>query len=455
MTSRSEQHGIEPRELSSSSAKAIVRSLVRGTTIAEGVRFIHVGHEKWTAAQRELLLEIADDGHSDTKFVRGAYGAGKSHFLSVIQDIARNLGWVTSHVECKVDGVQIDRFETLYPQIVSKIALPEGTEATADPAAASTNRLRLLLERWAHGQLKKLGIRDGVVSRPFDADARLYIHLEATLLRTNLSPDFIRAGCAFSRAQIARDFDTMRTVSDWCGGLSEKAHIPRRYLERPVMGKDSPGYVTLRPIGKGTAVDAMRGLLWLIRSAGFTGLVLCIDEIEELAKLGSRKRQDQALQALREYVDHAGGDGGFQNLCMYLAATPEMFEGEDYFPRYDALATRIQSVGPEINWRGPIIDLDRTPLDKRQLEQMAVRICKIHEAAYGTRGEDGLSRKNAETIADTVSEARFRIAKPRLLARVVVDLLERRRQGEDGGGPPDVPGMISRVASKIAKEIAV
>src|SRR5690242_21290691 len=57
----------------------------------------------------------------------------------------------------------------------------------------------------------------------------------------------------------------------------------------------------------------------------------------ELAKLGNRKRQDQALQALREYVDHAGGDGGYSRLCMYLAATPEMFESEHYFPRYDAL----------------------------------------------------------------------------------------------------------------------
>src|SRR3954471_19669997 len=106
-------------------ARAIVRSLNRGTTVSRGVRHIHVGHAKWLAAQEEMFAEVSDDGHSETKFVRGAYGAGKSHFLAVIQDRARESGWMTSHVECKVDGVQIDRFETLYPKVVEKLGSSE------------------------------------------------------------------------------------------------------------------------------------------------------------------------------------------------------------------------------------------------------------------------------------------------------------------------------------------
>jgi hypothetical protein len=182
--------------------------------------------------------------------------------------------------------------------------------------------------------------------------------------------------------------------------------------------------------------------------------VLCIDEVEELAKLGSRKRQDQALQALREYVDHAGGNGGFRNLCMYLAATPEMFEGEDYFPRYDALATRIQSVGTDLNWRAPIVDLDRTPLDEAQLKQMAFRICEVHRIAYGGAPETILSKANSDLIARVVSESRFRIAKPRLLARVIVDLLERRRSAQSTDTQSDVKALVEKAASSIAREAA-
>ncbi len=439
--------------LSSSLAKAMIRSLIRGTTISGGVKFINVGHEKWIRAQNELLGEIGQDGHSDTKFVRGSYGAGKSHFLSVVQDEAREDGWVTSHVECKVDGVQIDRFETLYPKIVSRMVLPDAANQSEE--MANTNPLRLLLEKWAHELIKQVGVKDAVISRPFDAEVRLHNRLEATLLRSNLSPDFIRAACIFARSLLARDFETAYAVGTWIGGQPDKISVPRLYLQKPSLSKDSGERIILRPIGKSTATEAMRGILWLVRSAGYVGLVLCIDEVEELAKLGSRKRQDQALQALREYVDHAGGDGGFKHFCMYLAATPEMFEGENYFPRYDALATRIQAVGPEINWRAPIVDLDRTPLNNSQLHQMALRIVDVHRIAYGAPQSGNLSTELAVQIANKVNDAKFRIAKPRLLARVVVDFLERNRLEGDGRAPIDISKSISAAATSLIKEVAV
>src|SRR5262245_59831057 len=129
-------------------ARALIRSLMRGTAIAQGVRYIHVGHSEWLAAQHELLGEIAEDGHADTKFVRGAYGSGKSHFLSVVQDFAREHGWMTAHVECKGVRVQIDRFETLYPRIVSKLSSKDLASTSSDDSA-TIDPARFLLERWS------------------------------------------------------------------------------------------------------------------------------------------------------------------------------------------------------------------------------------------------------------------------------------------------------------------
>jgi hypothetical protein len=438
-------------KLSSTLARALIRSLIRGTTISEGVRHIHVGHKNWLAAQRELLAEIAEDGHADTKFVRGAYGAGKSHFLSMVQDLAHLQTWATSHVECKVDGVQIDRFETLYPRIVAKL---KATDLISSDQDLSVDPARWLLEKWARDQIKRSGIREDGLTRPFDAEARLYGQLEKRLLRSSLPPDFIRATAAFARAYLDRDPETMTAVSGWISGVKEGISIPSRYLRVPSARQHEGKPVNLRAIGKGTARDAMRGLLWLVRSAGYTGLVLCIDEIEELAKLGSKKRQDQALQALREYVDHAGGEGGFRNLCMYLAATPEMFEGEDYFPRYDALATRIQAVGTEVNWRAPVIDLDRTPLDRAQMREMALRICEVHHVAYGNpNSAQSLPKDMISDFVEKVDEARFRIAKPRLLARVVVDALERARQQKSLRHISDVRQLVTTAASSIVREL--
>lgn len=445
----------EPRtrnEPSPTLARALVRSLTRGTAISEGVRYIHVGHEKWLAAQRELLREIAEDGHADTKFVRGAYGAGKSHFLSMVQDLAREDGWATSHIECKVDGVQIDRFETLYPRIASKLTFADLSASSADASEGPRDAMLFVLDKWAREQARRSGVREGGLTRPIDADVRVHAHLEKGLLRSSLPPDFVRALTVFARAHLAQDTESMMSVSAWMAGANEWASLPSSYLQRPTMRMSEAGRFELRPIGKGTARDAMRGLLWLVRSAGYSGLVLCIDEIEELAKLGTKKRQDQALQALREFVDHAGGEGGFRNLCIYLAATPEMFEGEYYFLRYDALATRIQAVSSEINWRNPVIDLDRTPLKTAELRTMALRIRDVHRLAYQSASQrEALNDGAIQSLLDKVLEARFRIAKPRLLARVIVDTLERSRQ-DAVDAPSDFRALVDEAASGISKE---
>ena len=438
-------------QLTPSMARAMIRTLVRGTTISEGVKFIQTGHEKWILAQRELLEEIGEDGHSDTKFVRGAYGAGKNYFLSVVQYGARQRGWVTSHVECKVDGVQIDRFETLYPQIVFKMVLPNKGIATTGEAKVE-NPLRLLMEEWAHDQLRQIGIKDGVIARPFDAEVRLYSRLESGVLRSNLSPDFIRASCAFARSLLSRDYEVAYAIGNWVGGLSEKLEIPRRYLQKPTLSKDNDEVVALKPIRKGTAVDAMRGVLWLVRSAGYKGLVLCIDEVEELAKLSSKGRIKRFRPCANTWITLEERAG----LAIFACISPhsEMFVGENYFPRYDALATRIQPVGSEINWRAPIVDLDRTPLDNSELLQMANKICRVHRKAYSLGSESGLPEQVSSEIAKKVSELRFRVAKPRLLARVIVDFLERRRLGTIGEFG-EISQEINGAATILAKETAV
>jgi len=431
-----------------------VRSLGRGTAIAQGVRYIHVGHDEWLAAQRELLDEVGTDGHSETKFVRGAYGAGKSHFLSVVQDRARDAGWMTSHIECKVDEVQIDRFETLYPSIAKKLLSQKLLDTRADlPDELSLDPIRFLLEQWTRTQLRAAGVKENGLTIPFDSDNRLYLQFQKGLFRSNLPSDFSRALAGFARSSLMNDFETMNAISRWLAAAGEKVRIPTAYLQKPNLGVKNSAVTELRSIGRGTAHDAMRGLLWLIRSAGYRGLVLCIDEVEELAKLGTRKRQDQALQALREYVDHAGGEGGYRHLCMYLAATPEMFEGEQYFPRYDALATRIQALSPELNWRAPVIDLDRTLLEPIQMREMAFRIWAVHQAAYGALPTEELGPTFVSDLVLKIVETKMRIAKPRLLARVMIDELERARQtGRAYARPDDLDAVVTKAAARISLE---
>jgi hypothetical protein len=433
-------------------ARALIRTLTRGTAIPAGVRYLHVGHTKWLAAQQELLDELSSDGHSDTKFVRGAYGAGKSHFLSVVQDHARSAGWMTSHVECKIDGVQIDRFETIYATITKKLLADESNGSRDMPSG--TNVLRTLLDRWTTALLAKVGVNPSGIRRPIDAEDRAYAELNRGILRSNLPAEFTKAAAVYVRATLADDLDSQVAIANWVQGTPDRVRIPEHYLYRPVMGPRRAGSMfDLRPIAKGTAREMMRGLVWLIRQSGFRGLVLCIDEIEEITKLGTRRREDQALQALRDFVDNAGSEVGYDHLCMYLAATPEMFDNPNYFPRYDALATRIQPVTKELNWRGTVIDLDRTPLQQAELRQVGAKIRLIHACGYPNGPAAMMSDTTVGDFVDEVGRSKFRVAKPRLLARVLVDELERARQADHDYLPPrDLGLVVQQTAERILSE---
>lgn len=426
-------------------ARALIRSLNRGTAIAQGARFIHVGQGEWLAAQMEMLDEVAEDGSAETKFVRGAYGAGKSHFLAVVQDMARERGWVTAHVECKTDRVEIDRFETLYPRIAEKLLAGDlsssSNEVTADPINA-------LLERWSKIVFKRAGIRDNGLSRPFDADERVYGYFERELFRSSLPVAFVHAALAYCRALLTADSSTMVAICTWLKGAPESLRIPSVYVANPKRACASSKDVVYRAICKGTVNDAMRALLWLVRAAGYAGVVLCIDEVEELARLGTQKRQDQALQALREFVDHAGGDGGYRGLSMYLAATPEMFESEKFFARYDALATRIQPLGDGLNWRGPVIDLDKKPLTRREMAEMGEAIVRVFSIAYPESILAGTCETIVREVVDGAMASRYRLAKPRLIARMLVDELDRARSaGTNYSLPEDIEAAAARAAT--------
>ena len=438
----------ETRPLTAQLARALIRSLNRGTAVANGARFIHVGQQEWLAAQLEMLDEVAEDGHAETKFVRGAYGTGKSHFLSVVQDFARERNWATSHVECKTDRVEIDRFETLYPRIAEKLLTPDSKEAPE--LVAGVDPLGRLLHRWSKKVMKKVGLRENALTRPFDADERVYGYFERELFRSGLPPQFIHGILAYCRASLENDVQMASTVVAWLKGGPETLRVPGRYLANPKKKGLSAKEAVFRPVCKGTAHDAMRALLWLIRDAGYAGLVLCVDEVEELARLGTQKRQDQALQALREFVDHAGGEGGYQALCMYLAATPEMFESDRYFPRYDALATRIQPFGEGVNWRGPVVDLERKPLNRVEMASIGEGIVRVYSVAYDAAVISTVTAEIVKSVVDVVMASRHRLAKPRFLARLLVDQLEKaRNDGPKYVLPRDLGDTAARAAAAV------
>ena len=435
-------------------ARILIRSLKKGIIRPGGAKFIHCGHENWLSAQIEELAEIEEDHGATVHFIRGAYGEGKTHFLNYLEEIARERGWATSHVECKQDVVEIDRFETLYPKIIQKLRLePDKLEADYEDNDDPSHKL---LNLWAHSIMSDIGIKNKYVGKPFLYEEKLFNILQNTVMCRNLNSDLQRILCAFPRALLQNDYNSINDMVSWLKGHKNIIHIPGVLLSKPGQRVNSPGVdpklvngVTIRFITNSTSHEVFRGLLWILSKCGYKGLILSIDEVEQIARLKYQKRRDQSLQVLREFVDNTDGDSALQRIAIYFAATPNMFDDEQYFRSYDALATRIEPISNEINWRSSVINLEKTRLTKTQLLEVAIRILSIFKVAYSLN----LTTKEIDivisNIVDAVDVSKYRIAKPRLLCRSIVDQLERVHQGQSLS---DANELISGTAKTLLKE---
>jgi hypothetical protein len=446
------KEGILP-ELTGSAARTLLKGLQRGTVRPGGAKYFHCGQERWIGAQLEELAEISEDGGAVVHFVRGSYGEGKTHFLNYLEELARDQGWATAHLECRHDKIELDRFETLYPSIIQKLRLfpdvLDNEDIIQDPA-------RNLLDIWAERLLGESGFVRQSIMRPFEVEMRLFELLQERVMKRNIPGDLQRVLCAYPRAIFAEDYNTQRDLISWLRGENRVVYFPSSLLSKPGQRVNAPGVdrrlvgaMTLRPITTGTSLDVFRGLIWVLTKCGFKGLILSIDEVEQIARLRPDIRRERSLQTLREFVDNTDGDIGFQRTAIYFAATPNMFDDENYFRKYDALATRIEPVSAEINWRATVIDLSKTMLTKEQLQWVAGRIKSIFRCGYGEEAAARLSDERLSELVSEVDKSRYRIAKPRLLCRAVVDQLERLRQGQAWDNADQI---ISRTASLLLQE---
>lgn len=103
-----------------------------------------------------------------------------------------------------------------------------------------------------------------------------------------------------------------------------------------------------------------------------------------------------------------------------------------------------------------MIDLDRTPLQQSEMHEMALRIWRVHRVAYESDGSDKVPPAFIDKLLVEVGKSRFRIAKPRLSACVLVDELELIRQRGEyrEAKEPDLDKALSRVGSELAPESA-
>jgi hypothetical protein len=342
----------------------IIMALKSGNVPAKGASEICIGRENEIEEFKYLLKKIDNEGNGITKFVNGEYGSGKSFFLKIIEEMAFEDNFVVSRVTLSRD-VPFNKFEIVYRNIVKSLRCKTGTS------------LEHIIERWIT-KLKMMAFEE--TSDPVKQNQIINenIHNDLDNARKH-SNSFVVAIENYYKAMNSGDYDTAKYAQAWLRGDS---NIP--FTEKKKFGVKGD-------IDRENAFQFLEALAAFIKTLGYSGLVVLIDEAEYIMMLTTKKLRDTAYNYIRDIYDECSL-GNFQNTLFVLAGTPAFFDDNKLgVPSYGALNSRIQDTrGTSLkDLRQQILTLEG--FKKDQLIDMAGKLMFMHEEVYEWNGSEQIS----------------------------------------------------------------
>ncbi|MGF7118606.1 BREX system ATP-binding domain-containing protein [Methanobacterium oryzae] len=332
----------------------IIHALKEGNVPPKGTSEICVGRELEIEEMKRLFEKIKG-GKSATKFLEGDYGGGKSFLLKVIEEIAFKDNFVVSKVTITRD-IPFYKFEEVYKNIVQTLRCKTGIS------------LEHIIQRWITG-LKMVAMEETEDSeRQNEIVAENMVQdLEETRKHAN---SFAIAIEKYHNALIAGDIETANYAQAWLRGDS---NIP--FVVKKKFGVK--GEVT-----KENAFTFLEALSAFLRSLGYSGLLILIDEVEYIRSLQMKKLRDGAYDYIRYIFDECNL-GNFESTLFVFAGTSGFFEDQRKgVPSYPALYDRIKDAldTDHKDLRKPIMRLEG--FKKEELKELASKIVEMHSKVY-------------------------------------------------------------------------
>lgn len=379
---------------------SLLQSLRAGVVPRVGQQHIQVGRQREVTALLQDVGRVADGG-STIRFVIGAYGSGKTFFLQLIRSIALENKLVTAHADLGPDRrlhATQGQAQSLYQELMRNLA----TRSLPDGGA-----MRSVVERFVTSAVTE-GRETG---RPAEEVIRQRLKHLSELVG---GYDFADVIAAYFRGYDAGNEELRENAVRWLRG---------EYMTRTDARRD----LGVRSIVDDTSVyDHLKLFALFCRQAGFGGLVVGLDEMVNLYKLGSgRARQSNYEQILRILNDSL--QGTTQGLGFILGGTPEfLYDTRKGLYSYEALQSRLAAnsfaVGGLVDLSGPVVQLES--LSPEDLYLLLQKLRHVHAGgdsnAYAVPDEalEAFLRHCSERVGD----AYFRT--PRNTIRAFIDLLE-------------------------------
>lgn len=418
-----------PEELSRTLARRILAQMgENGKPPEHGISHVNVGNETYLKLIHDVYVEdlVRTVEGSSLKLVQGIYGAGKTHFLFCVRDLAWRSGLLTAMVTLSPKESPFHRPLAIYRAVAQRIELPRGphgeeTRGIDDVirheiearAADSKEAARAFVDALAHASLTRHSFRDAVVG--------------------------------FARATLDGDAERAQKLAAWLRGeeLTVAQVKAANVFEVP---SNENGFAMLR------------SLVQLVPRLGHEGVVLLLDEAERRLSVEAKptKASAEAMDHLRELVDLCGRDELPRTLILY-AVTPAFIA--NVLPMYPALQQRlgvpIQFLSAN-NPKAPVIDLEVLDLaPERLLVELGRRLLRVAKIAYDWTPDERIAQTNLERLAALVTDEQLEVGHRRFFVKLWIRLLDQQRlAGERELEAADLEGLVRGEEALVMEEIA-
>lgn len=379
----------------------IINALRRGTVPAEGLSRIVVGldqEEKAISGQ----LDIVATGGSDLKFVRGEYGSGKTFLVARALELAREKGFVTSHISVS-PICPLHRLRLVYGQIIQ--SLRTSTEEHA---------FKSILDLWIYGIEERVIAREGHLPEE-ELEKKTLLEIEQALSEISLlNVPIALMVRTYYHAQNSADFRTAQAAIGWLSG-------------DPNIGRDVKQKAGIKGmIEDSTIVSFLQALPVFILGAGYAGCAVAIDELE-ITQTFQKNLRERGYHNLVRIIDAI--DGGILSHWYLLGTgTPMLFEGQRGMRSVPPLFDRVGEIDHNREFSNPRqSQIALQPFNARKLEMVAQKVIEVYAIAYGAVDRDRVSHRFIRVMVHQVCDlfgGRVDII-PRIFLKKLVDILDK------------------------------
>lgn len=377
----------------------MIQSLRAGVVPRQGQHLIQVGRSREIEALVKDIERVADGG-STFRLVTGEYGSGKTFFLNLIRAVAMEKKLVTAHADLSPDRrlhATGGQARSLFAELMKNLSTRTKPDGGAIAGVVEKFVSTALNEAKASGQ----------------------------------SPETVIHGKLAHLSEMVNGYDFATVIEAYWKGFETGNEQLKADAIRWLRGEFTTKTDAKAALGVRTIVDdasfydQLKLMARFVRLAGFSGLLVNLDEMVNLYKLANTQARNSNYEQILRLLNDAL-QGTTEGLGILMGGTPEfLMDTRRGLYSYSALQSRLAensfAKNGLVDYTGPVLRLSSlTP------EDFYVLLGKLrHVNAYGEPSGYQLPDEAFHAFMDhchkRIGEAYFRT--PRTTIKAFVDLL--------------------------------